>query len=201
MGCEHVAHDLRVSYGLPYVTADLVLAWERGEAGPSQPEVTALAGTLWCSPADLLARPRTLREHRVAHGLAPEDVARAVGMDARAYLRLEEKDAWRGTDRQSAALIDLLGLTPSEYVTVTGQDDRLTDLLRKAVTTRWQGNARGIARLVPLDRALVEDVLRDLHADYQARLATPAGLDLRDRVLEHFWAAAGKGGGGVARGT
>ncbi|MCZ9342370.1 helix-turn-helix domain-containing protein, partial [Streptomyces sp. TRM76130] len=154
----------------------------------------------WCSPTDLLARPRTLREHRIAHGLAPEDVARAVGMDARAYLRLEERDVWRGTDRQSTALIDLLGLTPSEYVTVTGQDDRLTDLLRRAVTTRWQGHARGIAKLVPLDRTLVEDVLRHLHAEYRTRLATPAGLDLRDRVLEYFWTAAGKAGGEVARG-
>ncbi|MFK0121004.1 helix-turn-helix domain-containing protein [Streptomyces sp. NPDC090994] len=198
MGPEHVARDLRVSYGLPYVGPDLVLAWERGEAGPSDSELTALAGTLWCSPTDLLARPRTLREHRLAHGLAPEDVARAVGVDARAYLRLEEKDAWRGTDRQSAALIDLFGLTPPEYVTVTGQDDRLTELLRKAVTTRWQGHARGIAKLVPLDRALVEHVLRDLHAEYQARLATPGGLDLRDRVLEYFWTAVEKetGAGG-----
>ncbi|MGX1511094.1 hypothetical protein RKD44_002382 [Streptomyces collinus] len=34
MGPEHVAHGIRVSYGLPYVTPDLVIAWERGGHRP-----------------------------------------------------------------------------------------------------------------------------------------------------------------------
>lgn len=50
MGPEHVAHNIRVSYGLPYVTPDLVIAWERGTVSPGNPELTALAGVLWCSP-------------------------------------------------------------------------------------------------------------------------------------------------------
>ena len=66
MGPEHVAYGLRVSYGLPYVTPDLVVAWERGIVCPTSPELTALAGVLWCSPGELIGRPRTLREHRLA---------------------------------------------------------------------------------------------------------------------------------------
>ncbi|GGS83851.1 XRE family transcriptional regulator [Streptomyces griseoviridis] len=201
MGPELVARDLRVSYGLPHVGPDLVLAWEGGSVQPSEAEVNALAGTLWCSPAELLARPRTLREHRLALGLGPEDVARAVGLDTRSYLRLEERDAWRGTDRQSAALIALFGLAPAEYVTVSGQDERLAELLTKAVTTRWQGHARQIAKLVPLERDVVDDALRSLHAEYRARMATPLGRDLRDRAAEYFWAAVEKGTGEGDRGV
>ncbi|WP_217140233.1 helix-turn-helix transcriptional regulator [Streptomyces sp. AC627_RSS907] len=198
MGPEHVAHGMRVSYGLPYVTPDLVRAWERGTASPGNQELTALAGVLWCSPGDLTGRPQTLREHRVARGLAPEDVARAVGLALPAYLRMEETDGWRGTDRQSAALADVLGLTLPDFMTVTGRAEKLADLLSSAVTRRWQGYVRPIAKLTPLDRRVLENVLQSLHQDYQGHVtATPgrggdpgaAGRDFLDRVLEHFWAA------------
>ncbi|GAA4791026.1 XRE family transcriptional regulator [Streptomyces ziwulingensis] len=206
MGPERVAHDLRVSYGLPYVGPDLVIAWERGEVSPGTAEVTALAGVLWCSPADLRARPRTLREHRVVSGLAPEDVARGAGLDTDVYLRMEESDTWRGSERQATALAGVLGLTLPDFVTVTGRDPRLTELLRSAVTTRRPGHVRQIAKLVPLDRGTLESVLDRLHGEYQGLMTATlgrggradsgaAGRALLDRILEHFWTAVEKDDG------
>ena len=199
MGPEHVAYGMRVSYGLPYVTPDLVVAWERGVASPSNPELTALAGVLWCSPGELLGRPRTLREHRMSRGLAAEDVARAVGHELHAYVRMEESDDWRGTERQSAALADLLGLSLADFVTVTGRDGKLADLLRSAVTTRWQAYVRPIGKLAPLDRRILEDALQDLHADYHGQMvatlswgggdsgSSASGREFLDRIVDHFW--------------
>jgi transcriptional regulator with XRE-family HTH domain len=201
MGPEHVAHGMRVSYGLPYVTPDLVIAWERGAASPRNTELTALAGVLWCSPGDLIGRPRTLREHRIARGLAPEDVARAVGVALAAYLRMEEGDGWRGSDRQSAALADVLGLALPDFVAVTGREERLAELLTSAVTTRWQGYVRPVAKVAPLERRVLENVLQVLHQDYQGHMAATlswgggsggagaTGRDFLDRIVDHFWAA------------
>ncbi|MFE2536828.1 helix-turn-helix domain-containing protein [Streptomyces sp. NPDC059371] len=203
MGPEHVAYGLRASYGLPYATPDLVIAWERGIARPSSPELTALAGVLWCSAGELIGAPRTLREHRVARDLAPEDVAHAVGIDLLAYERMEESGNWRGNERQSTALAKVLDLSLPDFVTVTGRDGRLADLLRSAVTTRWGAYVRPVGKLVPLDRGLLEAVLEELHTDYQGRMAAtlnwgggPAatgsgesGQDFLDRVVDHFWAA------------
>ncbi|WP_078598803.1 helix-turn-helix domain-containing protein [Streptomyces davaonensis] len=198
MGPEHVAYGMRVSYGLPYVTPDLVTAWERGVTTPSNPELAALAGVLWCSPGELLGRPRSLREHRMSRGLAPEDVARAVGHELHAYLRMEESDDWRGTERQASVLAELLGLTLPDFVTVTGRDARLADLLRSAVTTRWQAYVRPIGKLVPLDRRLVEDALQELHREYHGQMVatlswggdggtSAAGREYLDRIVDHFW--------------
>ncbi|WP_408649083.1 XRE family transcriptional regulator [Streptomyces poriticola] len=201
MGPEHVAHGMRVSYGLPHVTPDLVVAWERGIASPGGQELTALAGMLWCSPGELIGRPRSLREHRITRGLAPEDVARTVGMELGAYLRAEETDGWRGTERQSAALAHVLGLDLPDFVAVTGREDKLAELLRSAVTTRWQAYVRPVAKLVPLDRDIVEDVLQELHEDYQGHMAatlswgggatgaSDSGRDFLDRIVENFWTA------------
>ncbi|MFE9770832.1 helix-turn-helix domain-containing protein [Streptomyces sp. NPDC005931] len=199
LGPEHVAHTLRASYGLPYATPDLVLAWERGTVAPSSAQLTALAGVLWCSPGELIGRPRTLREHRVARGLAPEDVARAVGQELHAYLRMEETGQWRGTDRQSAALAGLLELSLADVVTVTGREDRLAELLRSAATTRWQAYVRPVAKIAPLDRRLLEGVLQRLHQHYQGRMAATlswgggsddagdGGREFLDRIVDHFW--------------
>ncbi|WP_374294429.1 helix-turn-helix domain-containing protein [Streptomyces olivochromogenes] len=198
---EHVAYGLRASYGLPYVTPDLVVAWERGIAVPSSPELTALAGVLWCAPRELIGRPRSLREHRVARGLAPEDVALTVGLELLAYLRMEENDEWRGTERQSAALAELLELSLRDFVTVTGRDGKLSDLLRSAVVTRWQAYVRPVGRMVSLDRRLVEVTLQELHQDYQGKMVASLtwggtgsaedsshnGRDFLDRILDHFW--------------
>ncbi|MFF9034942.1 helix-turn-helix domain-containing protein [Streptomyces sp. NPDC014892] len=197
----HVAHGLRSSYGLPYVTPDLVAAWERGAVSPTGPELTALAGVLWCSAGELISSPRTLREHRMARGIAPEDVARAVGLELSSYLRMEETGEWRGTDRQAAALATVLDLTLPELTTVTGREAKLRDLLGSAVTTRWQAHVRPVAKLLALDRQLLEDVLQELHTDYQGLMTATltwangtaatdsgdAGRDFLDGIVDHFW--------------
>ncbi|MEU6280356.1 helix-turn-helix transcriptional regulator [Streptomyces sp. NPDC047028] len=201
MGPEHVAYGMRVSYGLPYVTPDLVVAWERGVTAPASPELTALAGVLWCSPGELIGRPRTLREHRISRALAPEDVARAVGVDLRGYLRMEESGDWRGTDRQAASLAEILDLSPPDFVVVTGREDRLADLLRSAVSTRWQAYVRPVAKIAPVEREPLERVLQQLYDDYQgqmvaslswggnvaARASSDAGRDFLDRIVDAFW--------------
>lgn len=199
MGPEHVAYGMRASYGLPHVTEDLIVAWEREVASPTSTELTALAGVLWCSPSELLGRPRTLREHRIARGLAPEDVARTVGHQLAEYLSMEERDDWRGTDRQSTALAEVLGLSIPDFITVTGRDGKLAELLRSAVTTRWQAYVRPVGKMVPLDRRVLETALQELHQDYQGQMTatlswgggnsetSAAGRDFLDRIVELFW--------------
>ncbi|MFC3575516.1 helix-turn-helix domain-containing protein [Streptomyces yaanensis] len=204
MAPEHVAYGMRSSYGLPHVTPGLVIDWERGTVAPSAPELTALAGVLWCSPGELIGAPRTLREHRIARGLAADEVARAVGIELLAYARMEDAAEWRGNDRQSAALAQVLDLSLPDFITVTGRDGRLGELLRSAVTTRWQGYVRPVGKLLPLGRRLLEDVLEEMHADYQGQMAPmvptldwgassaaadadEAGRDYLDRIVENFW--------------
>ncbi|MDX2938102.1 helix-turn-helix transcriptional regulator [Streptomyces ipomoeae] len=201
MGPDHVAYGMRSSYDLPYVTTDLVTAWEHGTVAPTNPELTALAGVLWCSPAELLGEPRTLREHRLARAMAPEDLAHAIGLDLSAYLRMEEADVWRGTDRQAAALAEALDLSLPDLITVTGREPRLIELLHNAVTTRWQAYVRQAARLLSLDRHLVEDVLQEMHTEYQGRTTAgltwangiaatdpgDAGRDYLDQIIDRFW--------------
>ncbi|KES05531.1 DNA-binding protein [Streptomyces toyocaensis] len=201
LGPEHVAHTLRASYGLPYVTPALVAAWEGGSASPSHPELSALAGALWCSPGELIGRPRTLREHRVARGLAPEDVARTVGHELQAYLRMEETGQWHGTERQSAALARMLALSLADVIAVTGREARLAELLRGAATTRWQAYVRPVSMVAPLDRRQLEGALHRLHRDYRDHMAATlswggghgdagdSGREFLDRIVEHFWTA------------
>ncbi|MCQ9178220.1 helix-turn-helix transcriptional regulator [Streptomyces sp. IBSBF 2953] len=202
----HVARSLRASYALSHATSDLVNAWERGALVPAHAELTALAGVLWCSPAELIGRPRTLREHRIARGLAPEDVARAVGHEFPAYTRMEESGQWRGTDRQSGALAELLGLSLPDLVTVTGREAELADLLRVAARTRWQAYVKPVGRIVPSDRRLLVETLHELHRGYQRRMvatlswgggsaagdASDAGDDFLDRIVDIFWTSLRK---------
>ncbi|MFF8724873.1 XRE family transcriptional regulator [Streptomyces sp. NPDC015171] len=201
MGPEHVAYGMRASYGLPYVTPDLVIAWERGTTAPSSPELTALAGVLWCAPGELIGRPRTLREHRMARAVAPEDVAHAVGMELRAYLRAEESGQWRGNERQSAELARALELALPDFVAVTGREAKLADLLHSAVTTRWQAYVRPVMKLAPVDKGVLEQVLQELHQDYQghmaatlswgggSRSASEPGQRFLDDIVDRFWTA------------
>ncbi|MEU6229715.1 helix-turn-helix transcriptional regulator [Streptomyces sp. NPDC047042] len=208
MGPEHVAYGMQVSYGLPYITSDHVIAWERGITAPGKNELTALAGVLWCAPYELIGRPRTLREHRAARGLSAEDVARAVGLELLVYVRMEESGEWRGTERQSAVLAEVLELSLADLTTLTGLDGRLAGLLRGAVTTRWQAYVRPVNKMVPLNRRLLESTLQELHRYYQRQLAATrtwgaggsatveasrAGRDFLDRIVEHFWARLGSG--------
>ncbi|MFI0982295.1 helix-turn-helix domain-containing protein [Streptomyces sp. NPDC021093] len=198
----HVAYGLRAQYGLD-VGPELVVAWERGIRTPTAHEVTALAGVLWCAPAELLHAARTLREHRTARGFSTADLARQVGLGHDAYVRMEEAGRWRGTERQTAALAAALGLSPVQFVTAAGRDEELAELLRSAVTTRWQAYVRPLVKLVPLPRAALQDVLLRLHADYQSRMVATlgwggvgdagdgaAGRDFLDGILGHFWERA-----------
>ncbi|CAM5555940.1 hypothetical protein SMICM304S_01771 [Streptomyces microflavus] len=130
-------------------------------------ELTALAGVLWCAPGELLAAA-TLREHRMSRELSVDDLARQLGMTGASYLRMEETGRWKGNERQSSALCRALGLSPAQFLTATGRDEELAELLTSAVTTRWQAYVRPVAKIVPLDRAQIQDVLEELHADYQA---------------------------------
>ncbi|MBQ0853305.1 XRE family transcriptional regulator [Streptomyces sp. BH-SS-21] len=201
MGPEHVAYGIRTSFGLPHVTPDLVDAWERGLVSPGNGELIALAGVLWCSPGELIGAPRTLREHRIARGLPAEDVARAVGLELLAYVRMEEADAWRGGERQSAALARVLDLSLADLVTVTGREPKLAMMLRGAVTTRWQAYVRPVGKLLTLERRIVGHALRALHTEYQGRMvptlswgggaaaaeADDAGRDFLDRIVDRFW--------------
>ncbi len=187
MGVEHVAYGMRSSYGLPYVTPDLVTAWEGRVVAPTGPELTALAGVLWCSVGDLLGEPRTLREHRLARGLAPDDVAHRTGLDPVAYLRMEESGRWRGTERQTAALVGLFDLSPRGLVAVMDREDELAGLLRQAVEARRRASVRPLAKLLPVDRGLLENALGALHTAY--RNAGAAGPAFLDHLVEHFWSA------------
>ncbi|MEU6659666.1 helix-turn-helix transcriptional regulator [Streptomyces sp. NPDC046821] len=196
----HVAYGIRASYGRTDVSPDTIVAWERGLATPTAAQLTALAGALWCSPGDLIGAPRTLREHRLARNLAAEDVARGVGMDLPTYLRTEESGEWQGSERQSAALAEVLSLAPKEFSTVTGRDDQLTELVRNAVTTRRQAYARTIAKLVPVDRGRLDRVLQEMQTEYQslmmstlgwgggvARGSGESGRKFLERALDEFW--------------
>ncbi|MFF0472881.1 helix-turn-helix domain-containing protein [Streptomyces sp. NPDC004284] len=201
MAPEHVAYGLRAQYGL-LVHPDTVVAWERGRAIPDEQELTALAGVLWCSPVDLIAAPATLREHRVARGLAAEDLARLVGVSASAYQRMEDEGRWRGTERQTAALAEALGLGPRALITATGGDEPLAELLRNAAATRWQAYVKPVLKMVPLPKRTVEPALQRLHADYHARMAAVSswgapgatgdeGRAYLDGITDSFWAAVG----------
>ncbi|MFF0428898.1 helix-turn-helix domain-containing protein [Streptomyces sp. NPDC004520] len=201
MAPGHVAYGLRAQYGL-LVHPDTVVAWERGRAIPDEQELTALAGVLWCSPVDLIAAPATLREHRVARGIAAEELARRVGVSASAYQRMEDEGRWHGNERQTAALAEALGLGPRALITATGGDEVLAELLRSAVSTRWQAYVKPVVKMVPLPKRIVEPALQRLHTEYHARMVAVSswgapgttgdeGRVYLDGITEHFWAAVG----------
>ncbi|MET9674111.1 helix-turn-helix domain-containing protein [Streptomyces sp. NPDC006482] len=201
MAPGHVAYGLRAQYGL-LVTPDTVVAWERGRSRPTEQELTALAGVLWCAPAELIAAASTLREHRLARGLAPEELARQVGVAAHAYQRMEDEGRWRGTERQTAALAEVLGLGPRALITATGGDESLAELLRDAATTRWQAYVKPAVKMVPLPKRTLEPALQRLHTDYHARMAATSswgasaatgdeGRAYLEEITGHFWAAVG----------
>lgn len=204
MAPGHVAYGLRAQYGL-IVTPETVMAWERGEISPSSAELTALAGVLWCSPGELLAEPVTLREHRIARGLAAEELARRIGLEANAYQKMEDTGRWKGNERQSATLATVLGLTLAQFVTATGKEEELADLLRGAVTTRWQAYVKPLGKLLPIPKVHLERVLELLHGDYQSRMVATlswgggggaagsgdAGREFLAEIVDRFWSLAG----------
>lgn len=201
MAHTHVAYGIWAAYGLD-VSADTVAAWEQGQGSPTEAELTALAGALWCLPGDLLGKPSTLREHRIARGMAVTDLALRIGMEPAAYERIEQTGHWTGNDRQTAALGQVLRLPLPDYIEVTGQADALADLLRNAVSTRWQAYVKPIAKQLPVERARIEDTLYHLHAEYQSRMVATlnwgvggssvesqdAGRAFLADILDLFWA-------------
>ncbi|MFE7620488.1 helix-turn-helix domain-containing protein [Streptomyces sp. NPDC057496] len=171
MAPGHVAYGMRASYGMTHITPDHITAWERGTALPADGEVAALAAALWCTPGELMGTPHTLREHRLARGLAAEDVARATGLPLDAYRHMEETGVWTGDKRHSAELGTLFNLPPRDFIAITGREEELAQLLTEAVSTRWQAHIRPIARLVSADRRSLQDPLRTMHQEYQGLMA------------------------------
>ena len=199
MAPGHVAYGMRASYGMSHVSPDHITAWERGDAVPSASEVTALAGALWCHPGELMGRPRTLLEHRLARGMSAEDLARFIGIDLDTYRRMEESGRWTGDKRQSANLGSVLKLPPRDFIAVTGQEDELARLLAEAVSTRWQAHVKAISRLTSIDRRELQDPLRDMQQEYQGLMAATLGMASStakaeegrrylENIVEHFWA-------------
>src|SRR3954447_6541587 len=93
-----------------------VAAWEAGTARPEEEELLALAEALWCSPAELMGRPGTLREYRLGARLSAAELAKRLGLPEPNYLRAEAENRWRGDERASTLLVqelrlDLRGLT------------------------------------------------------------------------------------------
>lgn len=197
---EHVAYGMWAAYGIQ-VSPATVAAWEAGSGTPAEDQLTALAGALWCSPGQLLGSPGTLREYRLARGLALPDAALAAGMEQAAYQEVERTGAWTGTERQATALAEALQLPLEVWLSMTGRAAELAALLRDAVTGRWQPYVRPVGRMVPLPRAELATVLRELHSAYQAATAgslrwgageapeesAEAGRAFLDDILDHFW--------------
>ncbi|MDX6349033.1 MAG: hypothetical protein QOF84_3823 [Streptomyces sp.] len=200
MAHGHVTHAMRASYGL-LVAPETLAAWERGTESPSGPEIQALAGALWCDPADLLGAPGTLLEHRWVRGLAASDLARMAGVPLKEYERMERRNQWAGTSTQTAALRTALGLSPPELLRLTGQGERLAELLRDAASTRWQAYVRQVAAIAPVPRPRIENAMERLHSEYQALIVATLswgggsaedrkrGADFLDTVTDRFWAA------------
>lgn len=203
MAPGHVAYGLRAQYGL-LVAPETVMAWEAGDVPPSSAELTALAGVLWCSPGELLAEPVTLREHRMARGLAPEELSRRIGLETNSYQKMEDSGRWKGNERQSAALASVLGLTLPQYVAATGRQEELAEVLRNAVTTRWQAYLKPLSKLLPVPKDHLEVVLERLHQDYQSRMVATlswgggvgeagsgdAGREFLAEIVDRFWSLA-----------
>ncbi|AXK37401.1 XRE family transcriptional regulator [Streptomyces armeniacus] len=200
----HVAHGMRAAYGRSVSPSDIA-AWELGEAVPDESELTALAGALWCAPADLLGTPGTLRQYRLARGTAVADLALLLGMTPHDYEHMERSGHWTGNQRQADALANALDLPPSALLELTGRTDELAALLRGAVSTRWQAYADDVTALVPLPRPRVEAALRALHTAYQAiatgslqwgaapgpTTSATAGQSFLDEIVNHFWERTG----------
>ncbi|TJZ46075.1 helix-turn-helix transcriptional regulator [Streptomyces piniterrae] len=203
----HVAYGIAAAYGLR-ISPATVASWELGETSPTETELTALAGALWCAPGELLGAPGTLREYRLATGLAPDDLARRIGMDQSSYDALEAGGVWRGNDRQAAALAEVLDLPLPALVRFTGQESHLTEMLTSAATTRWQGYVRPVQKVVPLPKQQIQDALEDLFAEYHDIMAASlnwgnggssvesgrAGRAFLDRIVAEFWERVGLSG-------
>lgn len=123
MSPQQVAEHMNAC-GVP-TDVSLVHAWESGEHGPAENELIALADVLWCRTTELMGigEPRTLTQHRLARQFTTAKLARSIGMDTVRYERAEQQGVWPGDERQTAALLRLLNLTPLQLSKVTAQAD------------------------------------------------------------------------------
>ncbi|MDK1474909.1 helix-turn-helix transcriptional regulator [Streptomyces sp. 549] len=205
----HVAYGMWAAFGLR-ISAERVTAWEHQEDAPTEDELAALAGALWCAPAELMGEPRTVREYRLARGTALTDVAMRVGMPAAQYREVERSGRWTGDERQAVALADALGMSLRARTELTGRRDRLVALLRSAAGSRWQGYVRPLRKLLPeLSGERAEEVLELLNDEFHRRSfsslswidtgsqtaqgSADAGRIFLDGIEEHFWAALDTG--------
>lgn len=141
----------------------------------------------------------------MAKGLTADELARRVGVEANSYQKMEDTGRWRGNERQSAALAALLGLTLAQFVTATGKQEELAELLRSAVTTRWQAYVKPVGKLLPIPKGHLERVLDQLHGEYQSRMVATlswgggegeagrgdSGRDFLAEIVDRFWRLAG----------
>ncbi|WP_406472101.1 helix-turn-helix domain-containing protein [Streptomyces sp. NBC_01615] len=177
---------------------DTLLAWERGTEAPTAHQINALAAALWCSPGDLLGEPATLLQCRTLLGLTVEQVALGVGMTRDRYAEAEQRNRWRGSERQTQAVFEVLQPPPACFVGACGRTGQLRVLLREAVTGWWPNYVRPVAKIVPVAPAEIRRALEQLHLAYQridnhgrtgaaAEAVEREALTFLDRVDEQLW--------------
>lgn len=171
MRAEDVAATMLSAYGVQ-VTPLAVLSWESGDQSPGERELTALAGVLWCSVGDLMGQLSTVHQHRLARGISTFDMALRLGLSPAEYEEMERGGRWQLTRRQAELLSDALSLPLRARLDVTGQDIEVEELLRRAVTTRWQPYVQPVCKLLGLRRARVGGILHHLHSEYQDMVGT-----------------------------
>ncbi|MFE9046093.1 helix-turn-helix domain-containing protein [Streptomyces sp. NPDC007818] len=181
------------------VHPDLLRAWEAGTVTPENSQVKALAAALWCSPADLVGEASTLAQCRTVAGLTVNETAAALGITRGQWERAERRNHWRGTAAQTQALLRTLCPPPPCFVAACGRTEQLRVLLREAVTTWWPPYVGPLARIVPLDPALLHHALELLHRAYQhwegatggpvhqAARAEARAADFLEHIDRHLW--------------
>ncbi|MEZ0069115.1 transcriptional regulator with XRE-family HTH domain/DNA-binding transcriptional regulator YiaG [Streptacidiphilus sp. MAP12-20] len=190
-----VARALADSYALPAPPA-LVIAWETGAAHPDERELTALARVLWCLPGQLMGgRAASLRDYRLALDLPQEEVARRLRVSPRDYAQMEL--SWDGDRLQTTDLATILKLSPRALVCACGREERLDEILRRAVDGRWQSQVDPLLALVPtLSEDWIAYALKSLAGEKAAASALwgttgPAALEARQsaemELSDRFW--------------
>lgn len=171
MRAEDVASTMLSAYGVQ-VTPLTVLSWESGDQSPGERELTALAGVLWCSVGDLMGSLSNVHQHRLARGVSTFDMALRLGLSPAEYEEMERGGRWQLTKRQAELLGDALALPLRARLDITGRDAQVGELLRRAVTTRWQPYVQPVCKLLDLPRARVGGILHHLHSEYQDMVGT-----------------------------
>ncbi|OEJ21159.1 hypothetical protein AR457_41390 [Streptomyces agglomeratus] len=177
---------------------DTLRAWEQGAEMPTARQIRGLVAALWCSLGDLLGEPATLLQCRTLLGLTVEQVALEVGMTRDRYAEAERRNRWRGSGRQTQALLEVLRPPPACFVGACGRTGQLRVLLREAVTGWWPNYVRPVEKIVPVAPAEIRRALEQLHLAYQridnhgrtgaaAEAVEREALAFLDRVDEQLW--------------